>query len=371
MKRIVAKEFLLLVACLMAVLSVALFGWVRNAWLSHRVESARSDNIEQSTVLDSLERKAQPVPYNYIALYDTAYVRKHYDLFMQAPAWHCGLEANSDFSRVLLACLTKVLKREEYMTEGLVTRLQKIPELSKRRTLAQIADGLPQESSSSALAAVEEEINRGRSHKRAPPMIGDVESGYRFLGGDPSVESNWAKTQQGPPRLLIKAVGYHPFFAPEIRDNAFLLDGMQDLREVTWDELILGISAAVTDTLEDTAEVLFARCVIHEPDEHAELKAAHTYLKERAVLNCAFDELLYTLQRKPVPPTQEALDALAKQRTTVDELRKEENDARASLWSEAKQWAVVKWAAIVLLVLVYPLRLLVLGTRWALRTLRS
>jgi hypothetical protein len=91
----------------------------------------------------------------------------------------------------------------------------------------------------------------------------------------------------------------------------------------------------------------------------------------RRVLRCNFDELLYTLQNKAVPPSQEALDALAKQRAVVDELGGEQNNARASLWSEAKQWAVVKWASIVLLVLVYPLRLLVLGTRWALQTLRT
>ncbi len=104
---------------------------------------------------------------------------------------------------------------------------------------------------------------------------------------------------------------------------------------------------------------------------YAELRDGYEHLKNRRVLRCNFDELLYTLQNKAVPPSQEAIDALAKKQATVNQLREEQNEARASIWSEAKQWAVVKWAAIVLLVLVYPLRLLVLGTLWAIKVLRK
>ena len=114
-----------------------------------------------------------------------------------------------------------------------------------------------------------------------------------------------------------------------------------------------------------------ARVLIGEPSPHAALQMAYTHLVDKGALKCSFNQLLFTMQRKPVPPPEEILVAFAEQRAVVDELHKKENEARASLWNEAKQWTVVKWAAIVLLVLVYPLRLLVLGTRWAFRTLRT
>ena len=103
-----------------------------------------------------------------------------------------------------------------------------------------------------------------------------------------------------------------------------------------------------------------------------ELQLAHAHLVSRHLINCTFEELLYTLQRKPVPPTQDVLDALAEQNATLDELRKEENDVRSSIWSESKQWAILKWAAIVLLMLV-PSHCACSCSRirWALRTLRS
>lgn len=113
------------------------------------------------------------------------------------------------------------------------------------------------------------------------------------------------------------------------------------------------------------------RALLCDTIPYAELRRGYDHLKNRRVLRCNFDELLHTLQNKAVPPGQEAIDALAKQQATVNQLREEQNESRASIWSEAKQWAVVKWTAIVLLVLVYPLRLLILGTLWAVRTLRS
>jgi hypothetical protein len=131
------------------------------------------------------------------------------------------------------------------------------------------------------------------------------------------------------------------------------------------------LQRAQIDTASYITHLIAIRGVLCDTIPYAELRGGYDVLKSRNVLRCNFDELLYTLQNKPVPPSQEAIDALAKQQATVNQLREEQNEARASIWSEAKQWAVVKWAAIVLLVLVYPLRLLVLGTFWAIKVLRK
>lgn len=154
-------------------------------------------------------------------------------------------------------------------------------------------------------------------------------------------------------------------------DAAKNLATVQDYRRITFDELGEGVDPILSDSAFASAPFILARAFTHEPPPHRELQKAYTFLNERGILNCSFDELLFTLQRKPVPPNQDMLDALAKQRATVAALQVEVSHARLGLWNDAKQWAVVKWAAIVLLVLVYPVRLLVLGTLWAVRTLRT
>ncbi len=148
----------------------------------------------------------------------------------------------------------------------------------------------------------------------------------------------------------------------------------------TWNDIMesKGVTPAIIDTVlvrhhNDSSGsprlLVLVRGILCDTVPFEELRHAFEYLKERSVLQCGFEDLLSTLQDKPVPPTQEALAAVAHQRAIVNKLREEQNDARASLWGAAKQGDMVKWAAIVLLVLFYPLRLLVLGTRWALRTL--
>ena len=157
---------------------------------------------------------------------------------------------------------------------------------------------------------------------------------------------------------------------PEAQDLALLRAGLRSKHYPEATSLSLNAEEGDT-TITQSLRLALARTLMDSTSGYAEMKSVHNHLQNRHVLNCTFDALLYTLQRKSVPPGQETLDALAKQREAVDGLRKEGNEARAGLWSATKQWSVVKWAAIVLLVLVYPLRLLVLGTRWAVRTLRA
>jgi len=65
------------------------------------------------------------------------------------------------------------------------------------------------------------------------------------------------------------------------------------------------------------------------------------------------------------------LEEIATLKTTLGELFQEQQVARSSIWNDSEQWAVVKWAAVVLLALFYPLRFLVLGTKWALKAIRE
>jgi hypothetical protein len=148
------------------------------------------------------------------------------------------------------------------------------------------------------------------------------------------------------------------------------IETLQD-RGVPKEELTEQVTRARADTSIARELLIAVRGLLCDTAPYAQLRNGFDYLKEHRALRCDVDDLLYTLQNKAVPPTQEAFDAFAKQKKTVDELRTQQNATRASLWSAANQWVVVKWVAILLLISVYPLRLLVLGTRWALQTLRS
>lgn len=148
------------------------------------------------------------------------------------------------------------------------------------------------------------------------------------------------------------------------------IEALQE-RGVPKDEMTKYLTKARSNSTTKPTLLHAVRGLLCDTFPYAELRHGFEYLKQRRVLRCNFDELLHTLQNQAVPPSQEALDAAARQRVVVIQLRDDKNIARASIWNEAKQWAVVKWSAIVLLVLVYPLRLLVLGTRWAVRTLRA
>ncbi len=364
MKRIVAKEFLLLVGCVVVVLLVALVGWTRNVWLSQRIHNIRSEHAEQLMVLDSLRAETDSVSLNFIELFDTAFVHGHPDVFIGQRPLHIGSgsysmdDLLSDFSRIYLACLFNTLRETGYYSQS---RMEELTVASRMK--------------SRMANPILKEARRNWAGLEEPPI--EVKTPDGIVIGFPSSMGRidmadvmgmlYANPTKGRPRNLLHRESHDP----RRSSSAVLLDALLLNEHQGLGEIVSAAYSTVGDSVSYQMALAFSKTVMHESPAHENLRNAYDHLAQRNVLICAFDELLYTLQRKPVPPTQEALDALATQRATVDELRKEENDARTSLWSGAKQWAVVKWAAIVLLVLVYPLRLLVLGTRWALRTLRS
>ena len=87
MKRIVAKEFLLLVGCLVVLVLVALFGWIRNSWFEHRAESIGWEQVKQSRVLDSLDQLTVPRHLDFLDLFEPDFLRTNYDVFLIAPFW--------------------------------------------------------------------------------------------------------------------------------------------------------------------------------------------------------------------------------------------------------------------------------------------
>lgn len=354
MKRIVAKEFLLLVGCVVAVVLVALFGWGRNAWLNQRIADLVREHSEQSKLLDSLVQGSAPIKHDFIDLFDSTFVSKNCEVFLITPFWTHDpfltgqyegtkppFEPNKSFTVAqndplgilppppppkfdlrLLLCLANALEMHQYLTP------ERVGELASRCGWTTYDD--PQ-----WLHALDDAATKAVRVWRPPPL--ESEEVY-----NPPVtydERTWNDVMEskGVPSYVVDSV--------LLRHH--------------------------NDSLSSPHLMVLVRGILCDTVPYTELRLAFEFLKERNVLLCSFDELLFTLKDKPVPAAQEALDAVAEQEATVDKLHQEQSELRASLWSEAKQWAVIKWAAIMLFVLVWPLRLLVLGTRWAVRTLRA
>lgn len=366
MKRTIAKEVLLLVACVVVLLLVALFGWTRNGWLNHRIENSKQTISEHQRGIDSLEARTALVELNFVDLFDSTFVRNRYYLFVWPPAWHKGLDPLGTMSRVNTAQLASVLRDAGYLSSLNVDSIQAIPSPfpSSLDLGRAVRNRFPEDYHDFADSELGNMMLR-----RYPFAFSNLVTEKSSSGIEPW--SKYARTEENEAHVGGPKAAKIEIEKIDDEDAAKNLATVQDYRRITFEELGEGVDPTLTDSAFVSVPFILARAFTHEPAPHKELQKAYTFLRERGSLKCSFDELLYTLQRKPVPPAKEMLDALAKLRTTVDELQNEGSGARLGLWSEAKQWAVLKWAAIVLLVLVYPLRLLVLGTLWAIKVLRK
>jgi hypothetical protein len=397
------ESFLLLVGCIVVVLLVSLFGWARNAWLNHQIESYAHQRIEHAVLLDSLRPLTSPTKHQFIDLFDSAYVAQHAQLLLTAPAWTKGLDPFRELNRVYVAQLANTLNSTGYLNRSTSTRLESISE--EERSIIDLGRELkalyPSEFGSMAdkvvgIAAVNE----------SPVAFSSVNTlGNPFWQFKPETEKSIALCSEQLRRLLLESVNAtsdsqfdQGVFVAKLPDGTLVrFPSEMSVSEVV--DVIVGMESreaiisaqqlskaeglamlketkrlwteARKDSSLQSPSYLLARVLIGEPSPRVELQMAYDYLTRNDVLNCAFNDLLFTMQRKPVPPMEEKLDAFSKHMTIVDELHKAEFDNRARLWNTAEQWAAVKWATLVVLVLVYPLRLLVLGTRWALRTLKA
>lgn len=329
MKRIVAKEFLLLVGCLSVVLLVALFGWARNAWLNLKVEKLNHAVSVEADTLFKLHLQASARRLTIVDLFEPEYVQKNHDVFLRTPLWTMdqfmdildinpfaefgGEEVHTvDWHKRYLGCTANALKKAGYLTPDRLSRYSDMV-------------GLRQSSGSTNMKPWERAA--WQEHN---------DFGSQFLDG--------------------------------LHDDAHVINSALEKLGVPRDEIL---RHAQLDTSTAAPSMLIVYALERDTLPFTELRSAYNFLVENHALACSFEELLLTLQNKPVPPSKEILDAVTKQKTTVGRLNVALSDVRTSIWSEAKQWAVVKWVAMVLLVLVYPLRLLVLGTRWAIRTIRQ
>lgn len=367
MKRIVAKEFLLLLGCVVMILLVALFGWARNAWLNHRIDSIGPELETQVRTLDSLSTNVNPKEHRLIDLFDSASVRGIRRFCFDLPEICNGLDPLSPFSRAYTCALVDAAQRTGYITTDLERRVRN-PRV-RFSTLADLAKAVRNKYPGS-YNDIDDRVLALKLVEQYPLAFPNLRDSAIAANGRHEVNSGpWTKYSEDNPFTDAWRYKLQPV-AEDYSDRSALLKSLNSGSfRIPLQELADSMDAARPRPL-PPASFNLALTIQQEEPPHTELRRAFDHLSSHGVLTCTFEEVLYTLQRKPVPPTQEAMDALAAQRATVDELRKEENDARTSLWSGAKQWAVVRWAAIVLLVLVYPLRLLVLGTRWAVKTLR-
>ncbi len=408
MKRIVAREFLLLVGCLLAVAFVGLFGWMRNMWFQQCANNTARQTSSQVIRLDSLRQRTVPVHLNFLDLFDSTFVRNNCDVFIVSPFWTMDpFFVNPPRKNPIL---------EAARQQDLRQRLQPLPP-HKRWILY---DGLTKEGYDLGTYA-EFDAKMENPEKVRALYNGITKDGYD-VG---SYEEFYAKV--GPSRVLspinrrylmciVKGLDAQGYLTSNQRNALGARCGTSEgetrvLEEqarqamadawmppadaaevynptapksdmITWEaalkqkgvaEKVIGsaLARARDDTSIYMPLLIAVRGFLCDTVPNVELRSAFEYLEKRHVLHCSFEDLLFTLQNQPVPPRQETFDALARQREVVERLRDAERSARANLWSVAKQWSLVKRAAIVLFVLVWPLRLLVLGTRWALKTVRS
>ena len=397
MKRIVAREFLLLIGCLLVIALVGLFGWLRNAWYHHRIESVGRQSVEQTHILDSLSAYTSATEHQFIDLFDSAYVAQHAKLLLTAPAWTKGLDPFRELNRVYVAHRATTVNATGYFNRSTSTRLENTSE--QERSIVDLGRELkalyPDE-----FGSMEDKVVGIAAVNESPLAFSSVNTpGDPFWQFEPEAQRAIALCSARFRLHLLESVNattddplYHgdEIFVWLANSTVVKFPSTMTVAEVV--DAIVGLEAkeaimrthqlletdrlrmwieARKDSSTLSSSYRLARILISEPSAHAELQMAYSHLVDKSVLGCTYNELLFTMQRKPVPPAQDALDAFAKQKATVENLRNKENDARANLWGQAKQWAVVKWAAILLLISVYPFRLLVLGTRWALQTLRS
>lgn len=331
MKRIVAREFLLLVSCIVLVLLLALFGWLRNAWFEHQIEITGIKYGQQLNVLDSLSAQAKPVQLDFLDLFDSAYVRKRPQVFLSIPS-----EAMDELIALVLAApaVYKNNSHEQGQSDPLGIPPQTPLEWNERYLIC-IANALNDQT---YLSVDQSELKPWEKYallQRSNPFL---RAALLMQFEDDSQSLNLALQQKGiPSRAEVESVH----------------------------------QAETSNPSKTRSTTLIAGVLLHDTLPYQELRIACEFLIRKNVVHCTFQDLFYTLHRKPVPPTQEALGLVTKQKVVVDKLAREQEASQLSRWSGAKQWAVVKWAAIVLLVLAYPLRLFVLGTCWALKTLKS
>ncbi len=345
-KRIVAKEFLLIVGCVVAVLLVALFGWVRNGWYTIQAESAANTHRVQTLVLDSLYERSVPALYETADLFVPAYTSKLPSAVAAPPSWIIDAAANRKR-------LYDNLLRDGYELPDFGIFTIKVSDKSKRAAL--YAEVKKEGYDVPDFETFSEDI-AGDLLPSTPKPPFDPNKPFEVIQPDPLniLPPPPLKWNRNKVFCFVSALKDQGYFTPERLRRYAIATHIEASDSSGRQHFLIAAEALTSDTV-----------------PYSELREAVEYLKERNILHSDFDICLRTLQNKPIPPTQETLDALAKQRTLVAELVTKKNNARANLWSADKQWAVVKWAAIVLLVLVYPLRLLMLGTRWALRTLKT
>ncbi|MBK9274012.1 MAG: hypothetical protein IPM49_05650 [Flavobacteriales bacterium] len=404
MKRIIAKEFLLLVGCLIVVLLVAVFGWIRDSWFQHRADSLGREQSEQATILDSLSQLSVPRHLDFLDLFEPDFVRKNYDVFLVSPFW----TMDPFFSGIHGGPILRKVEGDPFATQGAK------PQDDQNKPFTGVEDDPFEEFGGHAVKTpkfIEVEAPDGSVIEFPETMTkGDIEAVMQrhypninrrflvciakslnaqgYLTADRIGQLEATCGLSGADLIGIEhelrnaSAGHEMSWKPPLDAEEVYTSSKTDGASISWiealqergvpkDEMTKCLTKARSDTTIAPSLLHAVRGLLCDTIPYAELRDGFDYLKQRRVLRCNFDELLYTLQNQAVPPSQEALEAAARQRVVVNQLRDDKNIARASIWNETKQWIVVKWVAIVLLVLVYPLRLLVMGTLWAVRTLRT
>jgi hypothetical protein len=372
MKRIVAKEFLLLVGCMVILLVVAVFGWTRNSWFEHRSISIEVELKEEAMLLDSLRQRAVPRHLDFLDLFEPTFVRKNYEVFLVSPFW----TTDPFLTGVPGGPIMRKVEGDPFASSG--TK----PPFDPNKPYTVVADDPFAEFGGEQVLPPPppKKINRrylmcfvkalDAQGYLTPTRTKQLASICGFSSDDFIVIESELRTATSR---------YGTSWKPPLNAEEVYTSSIPDQSSVSWnealhkrgvprEEMANRLAIARSDTSISPHLLIATRGLLCDTLPYTELRTAFDFLKERQVLRCDLDDLLYTLQNKTVPPSQEALDAFAEQKEVVNGLRKKQSRVHSSLWSEARQWVAVKWAAIVLLMLVYPIRLFLLGTRWAIRT---
>lgn len=366
MKRVLAKEFLLLVGCMVLLLLTSLFGWARNSWLTSKADDLGHRISVQESLCDSLELHTKPSRHNFITLFDSNYVSRHCDVFASPLPWRGDLakhftieEFASKYSRVYLSRLAHVLSKEQYFTEPVIAKLSQVPPPVEFAEPPMNWPGLPSSEWMRKLYA--------GGYVPLPPGSWDPPEDDLLI-----VEAPDGSELPFPMWMLEEDMeDFMAMFYPGEHLPQTLLFALVASKQKSAEAVIPDMLTAELSPEGQSTDIAFMKAIMRDDSTHATLRPAFAWLDGRGVVRCTFEELLYTLQRELTPPGQGEVQRLGQERFSLGTMEQELKALKGQVWNEEKQWSVVKWVAIVLLLVVYPLRLLTIGTRWAFRTLRA
>ncbi|RVT76627.1 hypothetical protein EOD40_08985 [Flavobacterium sufflavum] len=105
--------------------------------------------------------------------------------------------------------------------------------------------------------------------------------------------------------------------------------------------------------------------------EKKNLKRYYDFLKTKNCIIVGFKEFCFTMQGLPLPPTTSTSTAYKKYRKEFDEANKDINETKQKINSKDNIIDLIKWIAIIVFTLVYPIRFIYKLLKWSFLTIQT